>query len=216
MRTREESLEYLKKNFNPKEFTAPIGTHYIPWLNELDAELREQSQKVYRILEGLLSVDRIFTVGMGRSELMIRNTGMRLMHEGYDVYSLGESYTPAIGNDPKHKDSLLFYSGSGTTRFVITAERKSKENNVPIYGVCSNIDSEAVKIAGEENVIITKGKRIYTKREDVPPEGKEPTSFLQTESEDKAYHIGEFLVNEIAKAKGLTEADFKKRHANAE
>lgn len=216
MRSQEESLDYLRKNFNISKFTAPINSYFIKWLNELNEELRWQSNKIYKQLEGLLKTDRIFTVGKGRSELMIRNTGMRLMHEGFDVYRIGESYTPAIGNDTRYKDTLIFVSGSGQTKEVINAIKKAKENNVPIYGITSNKDSDAIKIAGEENVIITRGKKIYPSGVEMPLESSEPINFLQTKSEFKSLIWGELIVNEIAKAKGLTEADFKKRHANTE
>lgn len=195
-------------------FVAPLNL-YKTWLDELYDELAEQSQKIERTIEGVLKADRIFTVAVGRSELMIRSFGTRLMHEGYDVFVVGESYTPAIGNDPKRRDVLLLFSGSGKTSLVLRAEKIAKEKNVPIYGVCSNANSEAVAIAGEQNIIITKGKRIFPEGA-VPPEDKQPINFLQTKSEFKAFCIGELIVNAIAIAKGLTEDDFRNRHANTE
>ncbi|MGA3020405.1 MAG: hypothetical protein ABSD68_00435 [Candidatus Micrarchaeales archaeon] len=209
-----KSSEYMQK-FNLAEFMTPIATNYSLWLTELRDELEEQAWKIPNILKGLLRVDRIFTVGTGRSELMVRNTGMRLMHEYYEVHRISESYTPAIGNDPKHDDALLFYSGSGKTRLVISVEQIARDKGVLIYGVSSNRDSEAVKIAGEENVIITKGKRIYPNGI-VPTEDNQPISLLQTVSEFKAYVIGELIVSAIANAKGLTEKDLQNRHANTE
>jgi D-arabinose 5-phosphate isomerase GutQ len=208
------SLEYIQ-NFNIAEFTAPLETHFSLWLTELANELKEQASKMQNILKGLLRVDRIFTVGTGRSELMIRNTGMRLMHEGFSVHRISESYTPAIGNDPEYKDALLFYSGSGKTRLVISVEGIAREKGVPIFGVSGNKYSEAVNIAGEENVIITKGKKIYLAGA-VPREENQPINFLQTVSEFKAYVIGELIVSAIANAKGLTEKDLENRHANTE
>jgi 6-phospho-3-hexuloisomerase len=196
-------------------FAAPLEV-YKGWLDELHDELAGQSQKFDRIVEGLLKANRIFTVATGRSELMIRNFGIRLMHEGYDVFRIGESYTPAIGNDPKRKDVLLIFTGSGKTRFVIRAEEIANENHVPIYGVCSNADSEAVKLAGEQNMIITKGKRIYREGEQVPQEDQRPVNFLQTKSEFKAFCVGELIISKIAIAKGLTENDFRSRHSNTE
>lgn len=196
-------------------FISPISL-YKDWLNELSKELKQQSGKIDRILAAMLRADRIFTVATGRSELMLRSVGIRLMHEGYDVFRIGESYTPAMGNDPKRKDVLLVFTGSGKTRFVIRAEQVAKEKKVPIYGVCSNRFSEAVQIAGDENMIITKGKRIYLDGAKMPDEYAQPINFLQTKSEFKAFCIGELIVSAIAKAKGLTEEDFEKRHANTE
>jgi 6-phospho-3-hexuloisomerase len=216
MRTKKQSMNYLEKNFNIVDFTAPIDTNFKPWLDELHKELLEQSDKVKRITRGLLAADRIYTVAKGRSELMTEFSGIRFMHEGYTVYGVGDKYTPAIGNDPKYKDVLYFVSGSGGTKFVITTEKIAKENSVPIFGVCSNINSEAVKIAGEENVIITKGKKIYPAGETAPPEYSVPVNFLQTKSEIKANYVNELLVNCVAKMKDIKERDMKKRHSNTE
>lgn len=195
-------------------FVSPLAL-FKEWLDELNIELKEQSQKADRIVKGMLEADRIFTAATGRSELMMRCFGIRLMHEGYDVFRIGESYTPAVGNDSRHRDVLFVFTGSGKTRFVLRAEEVAKEKGVPIYGVCSNLNSEAVEIAGEENMIVTKGKRIYPDGT-VLGEDAHPINFLQTKSEFKAFCVGELVVNAIAKAKGLTEEDFKKRHANTE
>ncbi len=195
-------------------FVLPLAL-FKEWLDELNSELTEQSDKVERIVDAVIKADRIFTIAAGRSELMMRSIGIRLMHEGYDVFRIGESYTPAMGNDPKRKDILLVFTGSGKTRVVLRAETVAKEKGVPIFGVCSNPQSEAVDIAGAENMIFTKGKKIFPDNA-VPPEEDQPINFLQTKSEFKAFCVGELIVNSIAKAKGLREDDFRKRHANTE
>lgn len=52
---------------------------------------------------------RLFLYGEGRSGLMVKAFGMRLMHTGYTVFIVGETTTPSIGRD----DVLLVLSGSG-------------------------------------------------------------------------------------------------------
>jgi 6-phospho-3-hexuloisomerase len=216
MRTKEQSVNYLEENFDIVDFAAPINNNFKPWLDELHKELLEQADKVKRITKGLLLADRMYTVAKGRSELMVEFSGIRFMHTGYTLHGAGDKYTPAIGNDPNYKDVLFFVSGSGETKAVIKAENTAKKKNVPIYGVSSNKDSEAVQIAGEENVIITKGKKIYPPGVESPPEYSIPVNFLQTKSEIKANYVGELLVNCVANMKDIKESDMKKRHSNTE
>lgn len=216
MRTTQESLDYLKKNFSVRKFTAPINSYFMTWLKELNTELTEQSEKVYNILETLTKSTEVHTVGKGRSYFAVRSTGTRLMHEGLDLYDVADPYTHAMIVDETHKPVLLAYSGSGQTKFVVTAARKARAKNVPIIGISSNIDSDLVRLAGEDNMIITKGKRIYPRDTLVAPESEEPINFLQTKSEFKALSSGELVANSLAKIRAITEADMRKRHNDNE
>ena len=216
MRTKEESIEYMEKTFDINEYVAPLRTNFKAWLDELHEELIQQADKVKRITGGLLAADRIYTVAKGRSELITEFSGIRLMHEGYTVHGAGDKYTPAMGNDSRYSDAVYFVSGSGKTTHVITTLKTARSKHVPIYGVCSDADSEAVWLAGEQNVIITKGKKIYPAGESAPPEITVPVNFLQTKSEIKANYVNELLVNCIAKMKDIKEKEMKQRHSNTE
>jgi len=213
MRTAQEAIQYVDNNFTIKKFNSPIGDYFTPWMKELDEEFEEQQHKVKRILKTLLNSTRIFTVGKGRSESMAGATGMRFMHAGYEVYEVGHKYTPAIGNDSKYKDCVLGISGSGETPLVVTTSKIAKKNDVPVTGISSNENSQFVKIAGKDNIIITKGKKIYPK-DQVPSEHEQAINFLQTKSEIKALIGGEMFLNSVAEAKGITEDYMKRRHAN--
>lgn len=214
MRTREESLQYLEQRFNVNEFASPIDTYFKPWQHELELELKEQEKNIKNTVKILLESDRIHTVALGRSRLMALNTGMRFMHIGYFVYEVGHPYSPAIGTDERYKDAVYAVSGGGETRLVTTTARIAKENHVPVIAITSNPNSTLAGLATEK--IITKGKKIYSRDATVPLEYEEPINFLQTKSERKAFDIGELLVNCVAKMKGITEEDMRKRHANTE
>jgi len=213
---KKEWLLQLVSEFVIEEFVGPLTTHHKKWLDELAEELNGQEVKLMKIMEGLLEADRVFTVAKGRSDLALRSTGMRLMQEGMDMQACGDPYTMAIGTDPRFKDAVLFYSGSGETPYVKSTLNVAHDNNVPIFGVSSNIDSTAVRLAGVDNVLLVKGKKIYPRGTKVPPESTQPINFLQTKGEFKSYLIGELIVNWLAKVKNLTEEDFKLRHANTE
>lgn len=59
----------------------------------------------------ILSSERIFVLGAGRSGLMAKAFAMRLMHLGLQVYIAGDCTTPSTQAD----DSLIIISSSGRT-----------------------------------------------------------------------------------------------------
>lgn len=64
----------------------------------------------------MLSAERIYVAGAGRSGLIARAYAMRMLHLGYDVYVVGETITPAM----QPGDTLVVFSGSGETRTMAT------------------------------------------------------------------------------------------------
>ncbi|XKH50499.1 SIS domain-containing protein [Chryseomicrobium palamuruense] len=72
---------------------------------------------------------RLFLYGEGRSGLMVKAFGMRLMHAGYTVFIIGETTTPSIGEG----DVLLILSGSGeSTASRHIAETSKKSGATPL------------------------------------------------------------------------------------
>ncbi len=63
------------------------------------------------LIARLLQANRIFLSGQGRSGLMLRAIGVRLMHIGLCIFVAGESNTPAIGPG----DLLIAVSSSART-----------------------------------------------------------------------------------------------------
>ena len=81
-------------------------------LEELGSILRQvHAESAGKLVEGVLSSDRIFLVGMGRSGLVARSFAMRLMQLGLQVYVVGDTTAPAI----EERDLLIAISGSGET-----------------------------------------------------------------------------------------------------
>lgn len=68
-------------------------------------------QELDALKQAILSANRIYVAGAGRSLLMIRCLAMRLMQTGFQSYVVGETVTPAI----KAGDLLIIASGSGET-----------------------------------------------------------------------------------------------------
>ncbi|AGB02057.1 SIS domain-containing protein [Methanoregula formicica] len=64
----------------------------------------------------LLSTQRVYIAGAGRSGIIARAFAMRMLHLGFDVYVVGETITPAL----RPGDTLVMFSGSGETHTMAT------------------------------------------------------------------------------------------------
>ena len=101
---------------------------------KIEEQLRTIDQKsIDNFVEFIMSAKRIFIVGAGRSGLVAKAFGMRLMHLGFTVYIVGEVITPAINKD----DLLIVVSGSGQTLSAVVAATIAKEKAVKIVGITS-------------------------------------------------------------------------------
>lgn len=98
---------------------------------------------------------RIFVDGEGRSGLMGKGFAMRLMHLGYNVYSVGETITPAVCAN----DIYLSISGSGESGNVILNTKKAKNAGCFIIGV-SGKETSTLALLSDKLLIVpgtTKG-----------------------------------------------------------
>ncbi len=81
-------------------------------LTELERTLAAISEpEIAAAQEMILTSNRLFVMGAGRTGLALKMAAMRLMHLGLVVHVAGEVTTPAIGPG----DLLLVASGSGAT-----------------------------------------------------------------------------------------------------
>jgi 6-phospho-3-hexuloisomerase len=71
---------------------------------------------------------RVFVSGAGRSGLIMRALGVRLMHLGKTVYVVGDSTTPGI----QKNELLILGSGSGRTSTQLTIAQKAKNQGARI------------------------------------------------------------------------------------
>lgn len=74
------------------------------------------------LIEMIVSSPRLFLAGGGRSGLMCRAVGMRLVHIGLAVSIVGETTTPAI----KNGDVLWVFSASGSGAGLATQVEGAK------------------------------------------------------------------------------------------
>lgn len=174
----------------------------------VSAEIDEQ--KVDDMMRIITSSENVFLLGQGRSGLVARAFAMRLMHLGISVYVVGETITPAIGDE----DCLLAISGSGETSYIISTAMIAKKRGAKIVAVTSyekstlgTISDLVMHIKGRTKVDSEKN---YIKRQ---MNGKHLSlSPLGTLFEVSTLIFLDALIAQLMDKMGKTEDDLKKRH----
>ena len=167
-------------------------------------------KRVKEMLQLLTSCNNVFLLGLGRSGLVARAFAMRLMHLGIGVYVVGETITPAIGEE----DCLLAISGSGETSYIISTAQTAKKRNAKIVAVTSYEDSTLGKIS--DLVVHIKGRtkidseKNYIRRQ---INGKHQSlSPLGTLFEVTTLIFLDGVIAQLMVDLGKTEEDLKQRH----
>lgn len=174
----------------------------------VSAEIDEK--KVNEMMDILTSSKNVFLLGQGRSGLVARAFAMRLMHLGISVYVVGETITPAIGEE----DCLLAISGSGETSYIISTAMIAKKRGAKLVAVTSyekstlgSISDLIMHIKGRTKVDSEKN---YIKRQ---MNGKHLSlSPLGTLFEVSTLIFLDALIAQLMDKMGKTEDDLKKRH----
>ncbi len=178
-------------------------------IQESCGKINEDSAE--RFIKLILSSNRVFIVGFGRSGLVGRAFGMRLMHLGFEVYIVGETITPAM----KKGDLLLAVSGSGKTSYAVVVAKAAKSLGAKVAAITSHPESElgkkadaVVKVPGR----IQGGNRDYAERQ--IRGDHEPMTPMGTMFELSCMVFLDTVVDEIMSRKGRSEAQMKKLHSN--
>jgi len=192
-----------------------IHTRMEKLAQKIEEQLRAIDQKsIDQFVESLINTKRIFIVGAGRSGLVAKAFGMRLMHLGFTVYVVGEVITPAINKD----DLLIIVSGSGQTLSPIVAARIAKEKGVKIVSVTSNPESEIGKLS--DFVVQIKGRRPEDVKRDYEARqltgNHEPLTPLGTLFELSAMVFLDSIIDELMLRYKKSEDELKKLHSDLE
>ena len=157
-------------------------------------------------MEALSLESRIFIAGAGRSGLIGKIFGMRLMHLGMEVFIVGETTTPAI----EESDLLVIISASGKTSSLVNIAKNAHEMGVSILGITANKTSPIYTLASNtihiDNRNKNKRNETFDRTNRNIPMG---TSF-----EISALIYLETLITELMKAKNISEDEMKSRHIN--
>jgi len=86
---------------------------------------------------------RTFVAGAGRSGLVARSFGMRLMHAGLPAFIPGETITPAIGPG----DLLVAISCTGSTGYTEYMARRARQHGASVVVLTSQPESPLTRDA---------------------------------------------------------------------
>ncbi len=94
-------------------------------------------------------VRRTFVTGAGRSGLVAKSFGMRLMHAGLPAFIPGETITPAADE----RDLLVAISCTGQTGYTDYMARRARQLGAKVVVVTSEADSPLTKDADKVIII---------------------------------------------------------------
>jgi 6-phospho-3-hexuloisomerase len=167
-------------------------------LRELGHILHQiHEEDVEKMVEGILSSDRVFVTGMGRSGLVAQAFAMRLMQIGFCVYVVGDATTPAI----KERDLLIAISASGETAITHHVASAAKSFGARVFLLTIHIRSRIEDIS---DLVI------------VLPDSPQPKLPLRSAFETAAHILLEAIVVLIMEKTGVTQQQMMKRHSNLE
>jgi 6-phospho-3-hexuloisomerase len=92
------------------------------------------SENLAQAGELIEAAPRIFVSGAGRSGLIMRALGTRLMHLGKTVFVVGETTTPSI----QAGELLILGSGSGQTSTLLVIAQKAQDRGAKILVFTTN------------------------------------------------------------------------------
>ncbi|MCY7753320.1 6-phospho-3-hexuloisomerase [Bacillus haynesii] len=111
---------------------------------ELDhATSQNQAEEIENLISSIISSEKVFVSGAGRSGLMGKSFAMRLMHMGINAFVTGETVTPAFTAN----DLLIVGTGSGKTESLLHMAEKAKYIGGTVATVTISPDSPIAEIS---------------------------------------------------------------------
>lgn len=163
-----------------------------------------------KFINFMIKAPRIYIIGAGRSGLVAKAFGMRLVHLKKKVFIVGETITPAM----RRGDALVAVSGSGKTTWVVETAKASKALGGKVAAITWDINSDLARLA--DIAVLIKSETIprdvagYTTRElmgiPLPP--------LGSLFEISTLIFFEACVLELMNCLGIEEDEMRKIHTN--
>ncbi|HDL16011.1 MAG TPA: 6-phospho-3-hexuloisomerase [Euryarchaeota archaeon] len=181
-------------------------------INNIAKGLNEEDME--SLIKAIITSEKVFLYGAGRSGLVAKAFAMRLMHLGITVYVVGESVTPSITD----KDLLITISGSGETTSIVTSGKIAKSSGAKLAVITSYPTSSLGKMA--EIVVLIKGRTKLIGEKDFflrQIKGEHyPLAPLGTLFEVAVLVFLDALIVELMVRLGKTEDEMRYRHTQLE
>jgi len=159
-------------------------------------------KKLEKVKELLLSHKRVFLYGEGRTGLIAKTFGIRLIQLGKDVFFVGESLTPSFTS----QDLLIGMSGRGKSKKLLLLFEKAKEELKGTTLLITGNPNTAIKNFCDELLIIPNSVKSLKKDVSIQP--------LNSLFEQSLFFLLDTIILVLVQDCGLTEVDLLKRHAN--
>lgn len=174
--------------------------------------------QVGEMLSALLQVGnegkKVLVVGAGRSGLVGKAFALRLMHLGFNIYVMGETINPSVGEG----DLVFVISGSGSTALPLTVARMAKGLGAKVLAVTSYPDSPlgvvadlVVHLPGRVAIadeVEYQSRQLLGNHESLAPMG--------TMFEDSCMVFLDCVIAELMGQMGVSEEKMKSKHATIE
>jgi 6-phospho-3-hexuloisomerase len=163
-------------------------------------------RQVKEMLKEITSASRIFVYGAGRSGLIIRAFGERLMHLGFEFHIIGEISCPPANRG----DLLLVCTGSGKTKPVLAVCQAARDLGVRVGAVTA--------AAPGAPVLDLADKVVSLKVPETKPQFFTPPLFQPIGSpfEQAAFLLFESMAIDLIQDRAVPTVDIARRHANIE
>ena len=157
---------------------------------------------------------RVLVVGAGRSGLVGKAFAMRLMHLGFDIYVMGETITPAVGEG----DLVLIISGSGSTALPVTVAEMARRLGARVLAVTSHPDSPLGTTA--DHVVLVPGRERMAREEEYHSRQMlgehEPLAPMGTMFEGSCMVFLDAVIAELMDRLEMSEEEMRRKHASIE
>lgn len=174
--------------------------------NEIkDALLLVNQNEVDRLVEDILSADKVFLIGVGRVLLSLQMFTKRLFHLGINAHCVGDITEPHLTQN----SLLIVGSGSGNSIVPVAIAKKAKEFNAKIVHIGSNANGDVSRFA-DYFIRIPVRTRLYLKDE---INSVQPMTSL---FEQCLLIFGDTIAMQIIEKKNLDLKSLWEYHANLE
>jgi len=159
-----------------------------------------------RLVSELERTKRIYVSGVGRSGLVVKAFGQRLMHLGWEVHLADEISAPAI----KRGDLLIACSGTGTTELTLYMARKARRIGARCIALTAVAGSPLGKLA-RRTIVIPAGLEPGNANGGV--RSRQPARAL---FEQALFIFLDSIILTLKERLGITARKLRGRHANLE
>lgn len=180
--------------------------YYRSVVREVDEVFRRIDERaVDKFIEKVLSHRRIYIAGVGRSGLVVKAFGQRLMHLGFEVHLADEITAPAITKG----DLLICCSGTGETQLTLFMSRRAAK--VGCYTVTFTADEHS-PLAKASNHVIKLPAPLSGERNGRLKTGQPARSLF----EQALFLLFDSIVLKLIDVLRISRRKVTKRHANLE